>query len=184
MKKPIILNILCALAISLFAHQAITQEGYTLKEGDLINISVWGEEMNQTTLVLPDGSISFPLVGSISVINKTSQQVEAEITEALSDYIPGPEVSVVITNTEGNRVYVLGKVRSPGLIVMNGPMTVVQALSLSGGLDTFADENSIRVLRWSGSGQVPLEVRYNDILSAKNLSTNHLLKAGDTIIVP
>ncbi len=67
---------------------------------------------------------------------------------------------------------------------MSSPLSVIQALSLAGGLDTFADENEIRILRDTGDGQEQLEVFYSDILSGKNLSSNHSLHAGDTILVP
>ena len=68
---------------------------------------------------------------------------------------------------------------------MTGPMTVSQALSLSGGLDKFAEEDNIRILRKSDNGKgKQLSVNYNDIVSGKDISSNHLLKAGDTILVP
>jgi polysaccharide export outer membrane protein len=158
---------------------------YELKEGDTLRISVWGEDkLNQETRVLPDGSISFPLVGNIQAAGLSAPQVEKSIAEGISDFIAEPDVSVVVLFTEGNRIYVLGKVNGPGSFVMSSPLSVMQALSLAGGLTTFADENEILILRQSPEGQSQLSVRYNDILSGKNLSTNHQLEAGDTILVP
>jgi polysaccharide export outer membrane protein len=158
---------------------------YQLNEGDTLHISVWGEErLRQETRILPDGSISFPLVGNIQVGGLTAPQVERAIAEGISDFIPEPDVSVLVLDTEGNRIYVLGKVANPGSFVMSSPLSVMQALSLAGGLTTFADENDILILRHSAAEQSQLEVHYNDILSGKNLSTNHELEAGDTILVP
>jgi polysaccharide export outer membrane protein len=151
-----------------------------------MHISVWGEDtLNQETKVLPDGSISFPLVGNMRVIGLSASDVEEAITKGLQEYIPDPDVSVIVTSTEGNRIFVVGKVGQPGPIVMTAPLTVMEALSLSGGLNTFADENAILILRQSADGQEQqLKVRYNDIMSGKDLSTNHPLEAGDTILVP
>lgn len=164
---------------------ALTQSAYTLKEGDVLSISVWGEEaLDREIKVLPDGSISFPLVGNISASGLTAPQIEERITEGIADFIPDASVSVVVTETLGNRIYVLGNVNNPGAFIMNSPLTVVQALSLAGGLSTFADENDILIVRETAEGRSQLPVLYNKILSGKDLSTNHLLVAGDTILVP
>ncbi len=91
---------------------------------------------------------------------------------------------MVISSIEGNRAYVLGKVPKPGPVVMAGPTTVLQALSMAGGLDKFADEGSIKVVRSKGSAQEILQVAYKDLISGRDMTTNLLLKAGDTLIVP
>lgn len=180
-----LLTALCALSLLFGAGVYAADSGYRLKEGDAIRISVWGEDtLNQETRVLPDGNISFPLVGYIKISGLSAPEVEAAITRGLQEYIPEPDVSVVVTATDGNRVYVLGKVGQPGPIIMTTPLTVMEALSLSGGLGTFADENKIRILRRSSTGEEQLEVRYSDIMSGKDISTNHQLEAGDTILVP
>jgi len=168
-----------------WASIALPAVEYKIKEGDKIHISVWGEDkLDQETLVLPDGSISFPLVGNIKVSGRTAPDVENQITGLLDEYIPDPDVSVIVTAIEGNRVFVLGKVKTPGAIVLTGPLTVMQALSLVGGLDTFASENDIYILRRLSAGQEQLEVHYSDIMSGNDLSSNHPLEAGDTIFVP
>jgi polysaccharide export outer membrane protein len=76
---------------------------------------VWKEEaLNREVRVLPDGSISFPLVGRIVVSGNTTSEVERKIREGLKSYIPEAVVSVVVMATEGNTVYVLGRVLKPG----------------------------------------------------------------------
>ena len=114
----------------------------------------------------------------------TAPQVTKEITKRLKAFIPDPHVSVVITSTGGNRVYVLGKVNNPGAISMNSPMSVIQVLSISGGLGKFADEDKIRVIRNNNGKQQQLKVNYGAIMSGSDLSTNHQLMAGDTLLVP
>lgn len=169
----------------LFAPLALTDAAYQLKEGDILNISVWGEEnLQQVTRILPDGSISFPLVGNLKASGLSAPEVEAAISKGLAKFIPDVDVSVVVQEVEGNRVFVLGKVKAPGSYVMTSPLTVMQALSIAGGLDTFADEGAILILRQSPDGQSKLAVDYDEIISGKDLSTNHQLQAGDTILVP
>lgn len=72
----------------------------------------------------------------------------------------------------------------PGSLILSGPTTVLQAISIVGGFDKFADESSIKIIRANPDGQEILPVNYKDIISGKNISTNMQLKAGDTLVVP
>ena len=158
---------------------------YKLKAGDSLNVSVWGEKtLQKDTKVLPDGSITFPLAGRIDVSGATAEQVEKRVTEKLKTYLPDPQVTVVVSGTAGNRIYIIGKIVKPGPVQMTGPMTVMQALSLTGGLDKFADLGSIKVLRNGKDGQIVIPVNYNALIKGQNLKSNIVLKAGDTILVP
>ena len=158
---------------------------YKLNHGDLLLVSVWGEETLQKEVrVLPDGSITFPLAGRVEVANETAPEVEKRITEKLKVYLPDPQVTVVVANTEGNKAYVIGKVIKPGPVQLTGSTTVLQAISLAGGVDKFADLNAIKVLRGSGKAQSTVPVNYNSLIKGQNLDSNILLNAGDTILVP
>lgn len=158
---------------------------YQLNPGDSIFVSVWREEALQKEVrVLPDGSVTLPLAGRIEVGGLGAPEVATRIAAKLKDYLPDPNVTVVITNIEGNRAYVLGKVPKPGPVVMSGPITVLQALSMAGGLDKFADEGAIKLVRRKADAQEILQVAYKDLLSGRDMTTNLLLKAGDTLIVP
>jgi len=158
---------------------------YQLHQGDTVLISVWREDtLNRQVIVLPDGSVTFPLIGRVEVAGLSTPEVEQKITKKLKEFLPEPVVTVAIVGIEGNRVYVTGKVIHPGPLVISGPTTVLQALSLVGGFDKFADENGIKVIRAKPDGQEILNVNYRDIISGKNMSTNVQLKAGDTLVVP
>ncbi len=159
---------------------------YKLLQGDRVAISVWGEDtLNlKDIMVLPDGTISFPLAGNFQVVGYTTQQVEAFITEKLKEYLPVPKVTVVVTGVEGNRAYVVGKVLKPGPVLLNTPTTVLQAIAIAGALDRFADEDNIKVIRSTMEGQQVFKVDYGDLVKGKNLESNILLKSGDTIVVP
>jgi polysaccharide export outer membrane protein len=102
----------------------------------------------------------------------------------MAAYVSAPEVSVMVVESEGNRVYVLGKVSQPGSFPLTTPLTAVQALALAGGFDEFADQRNILILRDSDGEQTTLEVNYRRILAGKDLTTNHRLMPGDTLLVP
>jgi polysaccharide export outer membrane protein len=161
------------------------QDIYQLRQGDKVLISVWREEaLQKEVIVLPDGSVTFPLIGRVEVAGLGTPEVEQSIAAKLKKYFPEPIVTVVIVGIEGNRAYVTGKVMHPGSLIINGPISVLQAISIVGGFEKFADESSIKIIREKPNGQEILPVNYKDIISGKNISTNILLRAGDTLVVP
>lgn len=160
-------------------------QSYKLRHGDLIQVSVWGEDkLQKESLVLPDGSITYPLAGRVEVIGLTANEAEKKIAEKLKAYLPDPQVSVVIANIAGNQAHILGKVIKPGQILMTGPTTVLDALSLAGGLDKFADRGGIKVLRNTPQGQKLIPVHYEQLIRGEKLENNIILNPGDTILVP
>lgn len=182
-RKLFLLIVLLVAGNPVFASEK--RDAYLLKEGDVVEVSVWREDtLKKQVVVLPDGNITFPLAGRVEVAGLSTTEAAVKIAERLAQYISDPQVTVVIGGTNGNRIYILGNVNKPGPIVLDTPMTVMQALSLSGGLGKFADEDAIKILRVTPQGQEVLPVRYNDLIKARDLSTNRQLKAGDTILVP
>lgn len=175
------------LAIASASAQT-TNDNYLLKHGDRLQISVWKDEaLDREARVLPDGSISFPLVGRILVVGLSTAQVEKRIVDGLKPYIPDAVVSVVVTGTEGNSVFVIGKVLKPGQVALTSPdTTVLQILSQVGGLDRFANGDAIMVVRKSpGDGRSQtIRVRYSELLRGEALDSNVVVKPGDTIMVP
>ncbi|MFA5983144.1 MAG: polysaccharide biosynthesis/export family protein [Methylococcaceae bacterium] len=159
---------------------------YLLAPGDVLEISVWKEEglQQQQILVAPDGNITFPLAGSIVAAGKTIPNVEDAIAGKLSEFIADPVVNVKLLQNGGNTIFVIGKVNRPGQFPANRPIDVLQALSLAGGLNIFADTDDIRVLRRIGSEVKVFPFDYNDVLNGEHLEQNILLQAGDTVTVP
>ena len=158
---------------------------YLLNLGDQLEISVWNEEALQKTItVLPDGMISFPLVGHLKAAGNSAAAVENTISEKLDSFIAEPEVNVTVSSTRGNVTYVVGKVLKPGPIVMVQTTNVMQALAIAGGINEFAAGNAIKIIRSSGHEPTTLKVRYSDLEKGSDLSSNHRLQAGDVIVVP
>jgi len=184
-----ILFVTVAVAFLGLSHIAAA-DSYKLNPGDEVEISVWNEENLQKTItVLPDGMISFPLVGHLQAAGKSASEIEMTIAGKLDAYIADPEVNVTVTSTRGNVVFVVGKVLKPGPIVMIQSTTVMQALAMAGGLNEFASANSIKIIRRgdiaAGAGEETLlKIRYSDLEKGNDLASNHILNYGDVIVVP
>ncbi len=158
---------------------------YTVLAGDVLQISVWKEpELQMEVLVRPDSAFSFPLAGDISTDGLSVVALQAELTKRLSRYISTPVVTVSVTAVLGNKVYVIGQVNKPGEFVVNPQVDVMQALSMAGGLTPFAATNDIKILRRTGSRQIALSFKYNDVLKGRHLEQNVMLQSGDTVVVP
>lgn len=159
---------------------------YYVQAGDVLEVSIWKEEdLQREVLVRPDGRISFPLVGDIDVAGRTIDELRQEITKRLVKFIPDPTVTVSIKSINGNRIYVIGQVRSPGSFVVNPRVDVMQALSLAGGTTAFAALDDIVILRRDPGGlQRAIDFRYKDVARGRSLDQNIILHSGDIVVVP
>lgn len=178
-------KLLAGIVLALLSCISSAQEPYRLNPGDILRISVWNEEaLEQEVMVLPDGTISFPLVGILQVANRTPGQIQQEIKKKLSRLIPDPEINLTVSAVEGNNIYIIGKVIRPGRFPMNRPTDVVQALSLAGGFTPYAKTENVQILRRTGKTQKVIHFDYTKIAEGQALGTNILLQSGDTIVVP
>ena len=175
----------CILFLSNQAF-ALAADVYRLNPGDKLEITVWEEEkLKQEVVVLPDGTISFPLAGHVAAAGKTTTELVSLLRERLSKFIPDSEINVRLIAAEGNKIYVTGEVAHPGAFVMTSPTDVMQALSMAGGLTAFAKKNSIIVLRREADGKTrSLPFEYGEVEDGENIESNILLQSGDTLVVP
>jgi polysaccharide export outer membrane protein len=180
------LTLLMAASGSLSAQEvAASGTDYQVNPGDVLQVSVWNEEgLTSEVLVRPDGKFSFPLAGDIDARGQSVAQIRAKLTENLSRYIPDLVVSVDVRQIMGNKVYVIGQVNRPGEIIANPQVDVMQALSIAGGTNAFAELNGIRILRRVNGEQVSIPFRYRDMEKGKRLEQNIVLQAGDIVVVP
>jgi polysaccharide biosynthesis/export protein len=174
-----------ALAACGLGLVALGADDYLLQPGDVLTVSVWKEtDISGDLLVRPDGGITLPLAGEITAAGHTVEEVRAAIDQRLRPFIPNAVVTVILKQTLGNQIFVIGKVNRPGQFSLNRPVDVVQALSLAGGTTPFASINDIKILRREGARQITLPFRYHDIERGHNLQQNILLRSGDTVVVP
>ena len=160
-------------------------EDYVIHPSDVLEISVYGEnELTRKLVVRPDGKVSFPLVGDIKVAGHSTSEVKTMIDKKVSAYIPEASSTIIIDQLGSLRYYVVGEVARPGMFNVPSQLTVLQALSLAGGLKTFADEDSIIIIRGYGKDTSKILFDYSQIKKGKHLEQNILLDRGDVVLVP
>jgi len=160
-------------------------EEYILGPEDILEVSVWKDEnLTKQVVIRPDGKISFPLIGDIQASGLTPTQLQQEITDRIKVFIPDAVVTVMVLKVNSFKVYVLGKVAKPGVYVVGKKINVMQALSMAGGLLSFADADDIVILRDEGGAKKRIKFNYDRVAKGKDLEQNIELKSGDVIVVP
>jgi len=158
---------------------------YTIGPDDILTVTVWREkDLSADVVVRPDGRITLPLANDVLAQGLTPDGLRERVTEALSKFVEDPSVTVVVKQINSRRVFVTGQVGKPGPYPLSAPTTVLQQLSIAGGLGEFAESKRILIMRSENGLQKAFKFNYNDVIKGKNLSQNILLKPGDTIVVP
>jgi polysaccharide biosynthesis/export protein len=185
------------LVAVLAAGMASAQTNYRIGAGDTVRIEVLEDpSLNRDVLVLPDGSVSFPLAGAVRASGQTTSQLEQALSSALApNFATSPTVSVSVAGlapedemeTDTIDIYVMGEVANGGGLLQVEPgTTFLQALALSGGLSRFAATKRIqlrRIDRQTGQ-QFVYNINYRAIeQGAANIGTSVLVD-GDVILVP
>ena len=163
---------------------------YTINPGDEIEIYVWGEERLQRVVrILPDGSFAFPLVGRVIAAGKLPGQIETEISQGLKTQYRGevPQVTVSVKSPSGMTFSILGRVKGPGTFTPGRYINIIEALSLSGGPDEFANLDNVTLIRKTATGVTVMKLRLSAVFKgARDLTAESLpqIESGDTVIVP
>lgn len=174
-----------AAAAGVAAKPATEDPNYVIGAQDVLDISVWKEpEVSRTVPVRPDGKISLPLLNDVQAAGLTPLQLAAQLTDSLKKFVANPQVTVIVTTINSQRIYILGEVNRAGAYPLLPGMTVLQALSSGGGFTQFANLKKIYLLRLENGKQVKYPFNYKEVIGGKNSDQNILLKAGDTIVVP
>jgi polysaccharide export outer membrane protein len=159
--------------------------GYVIGADDILTIVFWRDkDMSADVVVRPDGKVTLPLVNDVDAAGKTPEELRKAITEAASRFVEEPTVSVVVKQINSRRVYITGMVGKSGAYPLSAPTTVLQLISMAGGLSEFAHSKNIIINRAENGRQVALKFNYSDVQKGKNLHQNIELKPGDTVIVP
>jgi polysaccharide biosynthesis/export protein len=164
---------------------ATDDPNYVIGPQDVLDISVWKEpELTRAVPVRPDGKISMPLLNDVQAEGRTPLQLAADITTGLKKFVTDPQVTVIVTTINSQRVFILGEVNHAGAYPLLPNMTVLQALSSAGGFTIYANLKKIYLLRVEEGKQVKHPFNYKDVLAGKASDQNISVKAGDTIVVP
>jgi polysaccharide export outer membrane protein len=178
-------NSICLIFLMMVCDAMAANSVYTIGPGDTLEISVWRDEsLSREVIVPPDGVISFPLIGDVNVIGMTVGKLRQTVTKRLSDYVPDATVTVILKAFDSLRAFVIGKVKNPGMYPISLETNVMQVLSMAGGLNPYASENNIHILRQIKGDSVKIPFSYGDVLKGRNLKQNIALLRGDVVVVP
>jgi polysaccharide export outer membrane protein len=186
LKRYFFWNIICSLTFLVITCNAMAVDSvYAIGPGDTLEISVWRDDsLSREVIVPPDGVISFPLVGDINVTGITVAELRKTVTKKLSDFVPDATVTVILKAFNSLRAYVIGKVKNPGMFPITLDTNVMQILAMAGGLNPYASEDSIHILRQVKGSTIKIPFSYGDVLKGRNLEQNITLQRGDVVVVP
>jgi len=161
-------------------------EAYRLQPGDEIEIRVlYNTDLATITRVLPDGTVSVPILGQTRAAGKTLQEYEEEIARGLGEFIVDPRVTVIPRKLAGNYVFVLGEVRNPGAYEIAGTMTVTQAIARAGGSMDAGKLNSVLLVRRTAPDAITgIRVNVSKLLNNQAQAKDRIIRAYDIVYVP
>lgn len=178
---------------------ARSRSDYVLSADDEIVIrALDAEELsNKPMRIDGTGNINAPMIGRLHVAGLTVRELEAEVKNKLSQYIVDPDVSILITAYRSQPVSILGSVRNPGTHQLEGHKTLIEVLSLAGGLSPEAG-NTLKITRRIERGKIPLpdatidksgeysvgEIGLRSLLDASNPQENIEIMPNDVLLVP
>jgi polysaccharide export outer membrane protein len=156
---------------------------HTFKVGpeDILNIVVWKEpQFSGNYTVHTDGKFTMPLVGDVQAGGLTPVEIEPLVTQSLSKLLVKPLVTVTVAAVYSRKYYLDGEITRPGEYPLQGPTTVLDAISKAGGLRDFANPKKIYILR----GDKRILFNWKDVIHGKNMEQNIQIEAGDHIVFP
>jgi len=184
-------------AINTSLQDEMNNYTYLVGVGDVLNIIVWDHpeltipQSGQRSaaeagnFVHKDGTIFYPYVGKVSVIGREVTQIRDDITRGLSTYINNPQVDVNVAAFRSQHFFVSGAVKNPQMIpVRNVPITILDALSISGGMAPDADWSSATLTSNNNGELVTEAIDLSVLLEQGVLKQNRLLKSNDVLHIP
>lgn len=173
-----------ATSVSRGAPAVSPQQIYRLRPGDVVDIFVFDNpDLSQRVAVAPDGRLNYPLAGSIPAQGRTLDQIASILSSRFSNSIVSPQVTVSLVTVGPYRIFVNGEVAQPGAFDLEDPITLVQAITLSGGFTAFASRRSIMIYNPTRRGGARWYFNYDAFLRNPQ-AQDIVLNSGDTIIVP
>jgi polysaccharide biosynthesis/export protein len=173
-----------ARAAALANSNALTATEYQIGPEDVLDISVWkNPELSRTVPVRPDGKVSLPLLNDFQAAGLTPSDLREQLVSRLSDFVPTPEVSVIVREVHSRKVAVVGAVKTAGRYELKSPMTVLEAIALAQGFTDFAARDRIVVLRQSGGTTTRIPFNYRKIADGME-QENFFVRPGDIVVVP
>jgi polysaccharide export outer membrane protein len=158
---------------------------YLIGPEDVLDITVWKNcpDLCRTVPVRPDGKLSLPLVNDVQAAGMTPMDLRQHLTDQLAEYIPSPEVSVIVREVHNFKVAVVGAVKMPGDYEIKSQATVLELIARAQGLTEFSNRDKIVVLRQNGAKTERIKFNYRKVAEGDD-QDNFYVRAGDIIVVP
>ena len=166
------------------------RDEYRLGRNDVLDINLLGHPeigSRESNLgnrlgitVRKDGNVWLPVLGPVPAQGRTLIEFEAGLREAAARYYVDPQVNVEILKHESQKFFVVGEVRAPGAFAVDGDTTLLEALTLAGGVPETGDLTGGTIVRHGK----PLPIDLYALAKSGDLSRNVFMRAGDVVFVP
>ena len=125
--------------------QAQNQKDYLMGPEDVIDITVWGhDDLKRVLPISLEGTITFPLIGEVKAIGKSTQELEKEMAVKLGDgYLIKPQITISVKEYNSQKIFVMGEVNKPGTYPITKENNLVYLLSQAGGPTKDAGEEVV-----------------------------------------
>ncbi len=187
-RRLLLLLLSLSLLASIYAQGKKGQPAYEYRIGpkDLLEIRVFEvPELNITVRVAEDGTITLPLLGKVEVQGLTRFEVEKKIASLLeAKYLKNAQVNIFIKEYQSKRVSIIGAVKNPGTYELIGRQTLLQILSLAGGLTEDAGDKIIIIRQFKNGKTASLIIDLEELMLKGNPKYNIPLQPDDIINIP
>jgi len=160
---------------------------FALGPGDKLQVTVWGyPELSSEVVILPDGMVSYPLVGLIPAGGLTARDFAEKVRGALEQHIESPRVHVTVSQMNSRRYSVLGEVNRAGVFPLWDDSTdVLEAIAQAGGMGNAALPSEVRIVRHQpGKPEELIPINMNSLLDSSTPRERVILQPGDVVYVP
>jgi len=163
------------------AGSATNSSTYKIGALDVVEVTVFQvPDLSKTMQVSEAGTINYPLIGEVSVAGKSAREVEQSLTRSLgAKYLKNPQVTVFVREYNSQRVTVQGAVKKPGIYPIQGRMSLLQLMALSGGLDSVSDDTVVIFRTTDGRRSA---ARFNVAQVEGGQTSDPQLQAGDIVV--
>ena len=162
-----------------------TVADFQVGPGDKISISVWRQsDLSMDIRIAPDGTISYPMIGTMQVSGMTHGQIREQLTTAIAEYIEAPQVAVNIIELQNQKVTVIGEVNTPAVLQLTNALSIVEALAMTGGIKPESRTDNVLIVRGGLENAQLFTVDVRSIYGEGRMDQLVYLQRGDIVVVP
>ncbi|MCK6503146.1 polysaccharide biosynthesis/export family protein [Myxococcota bacterium] len=167
------------------ARSVPSVDEFQIGPGDRISIKVWRhDDLSMDVTVAPDGTISYPLVGSLQVAGRTYNEIRQMLTTSISQWYTDPQVAVNILELQNQKVFIFGEVAKPSVLQLSSEMTILEALTLAGGINQYSRTSNVLLVRGGVEAPELYTVDVDSIFNRGAMDQMVSLQRGDIVVVP